>query len=390
MKSLPALLVLLVGSSALADTTGADDAEAKEDPQLVLLNANPKLGDRAKIDRLRRVLDARGILFRLPERMEATLDGRNVLIADVDAIKEAYNKLDFTTALDIVQADEARILQGVSGGDPIPALAQLSEWRGLIAAGMEDPEEAVRWFRAAVRFNPAWEPMKPGPSVRKLIKRARKETQEMGRLRVEVDPPEAMIQINGGKAQSASDKVSLPVGVHLVVISAEGRKTYGEMVDIRADKTEKLSLTLDPERKSDRAAKLVDAAVAAPPGKARLKKTRALSDMAGGATRFLVIEEGNDDNLTIRVYDLESKKVSKPLGIDSTASSAAIARKVLAALEPENMLDPRTVMVIEKQQQSRAWYERWYVWVGVAAVLGGGYLTYDYMTRDPSAVRGFQ
>ena len=389
MKSLPALLVLLVGSSALADTTGAD-AEAKEDPQLVLLNANPKLGDRAKIDRLRRVLDARGILFRLPERMEATLDGRNVLIADVDAIKEAYNKLDFTTALDIVQADEARILQGVSGGDPIPALAQLSEWRGLIAAGMEDPEEAVRWFRAAVRFNPAWEPMKPGPSVRKLIKRARKETQEMGRLRVEVDPPEAMIQINGGKAQSASDKVSLPVGVHLVVISAEGRKTYGEMVDIRADKTEKLSLTLDPERKSDRAAKLVDAAVAAPPGKARLKKTRALSDMAGGATRFLVIEEGNDDNLTIRVYDLESKKVSKPLGIDSTASSAAIARKVLAALEPENMLDPRTVMVIEKQQQSRAWYERWYVWVGVAAVLGGGYLTYDYMTRDPSAVRGFQ
>jgi hypothetical protein len=389
MKCLAALLLLVGSSVALADTE-LDSKESKEDPQLVLLNANPKLGDRGQVDRLRRVLDARGYLMSLPERMAATLDGRNVLIADVDAIKEAYNKLDFTAALDIVLADEARILQGVTGGDPIPALAQLSEWRGLIAAGMEDPDEAVRWFRAAVRFNPAWEPMKPGPSVRKLIKKARRETQEMGRLKLEVDPPEAMIQINGGKAQPAGDKVTLPVGVHLVVISADGRKTYGELVDIRADKTEKLSLTLDPERKSDRAAKLVDEAVAAPPGKARLKKARALSGMTGGATRFLVIEEGNDDKLTIRVYDLESKKVSKPVGIGSNASSAAIARKVLAALEPENMLDPRTVMVIERQQQSRAWYERWYVWVGVAAVLGGGYLGYEYMTRDPSAVRGFQ
>ena len=358
MKGLTvALLVTLLLGPAVVHADPAADLESREDPQLVLLNASPKLGDRAKIDRLRRVLDARGFLFKLPERMEATLDGRNFLIADVDAIKEAYNKLDFTAALDIVQADEARILQGVAGGDPIPALAQLSEWRGLIAAGMEDPEEAVRWFRAAARFNPAWEPMKPGPSVRKLIKKARKETPEQGRLKVDAEPAEAMIQINGGKAQPSSEKVSLPTGIHLVVISAEGRKTYAELVDIRPDKTEKLAIVLDPERKSDRAAKLVDAAITAPPGKARLKKTKALSDMTGGATRFLVIEEGTEDKLTIRVYDLETKKVSKPLGIDSTASSAAIARKVLAALEPDNMLEPTSVMLIEKQRSQR-WYER--------------------------------
>jgi len=384
---LVALLLLLASSVAIADTT--EDTESKDDPQLVLLNASPKLGDRGQVDRLRRVLDARGYLMRISDRMAATLDGRNVLIADVDAIKEAYNKLDFTTALDIVQADEARILGGVAGGDPIPALAQLSEWRGVIAAGMEDPEEAVRWFRAAARFNPAWTPMKPGPSVRKLIKRARKETATMGRLKVEVEPPEAMIQINGGKPQPASEKVSLPEGIHLVTISAEGRKTYAELVDVRADKLEKVEITLDPERKSDRAAKLVDAAITAPPGKARLKKTKALSDMTGGATRFLVIEEGNENKLTIRVYDLGSKKVSKPLDLDSSASSAAIARKVLAALEPENMMDPQTIMVIE-QQRSQRWYERWYVWVGIGAVIGGGVIGYHYMSRDPSAVRGFQ
>jgi hypothetical protein len=364
---------------------GTDPAQ-----QMVLLNASAKLGDRGQIDRIRRVLDSRGLLLKLPEKLEATLDGRNVLIADVDAIKDAYNKLDFAGALAIVQTDEARILQGAAGGDPIPALADLSEWRGLIAAGMEQPDEAVQWFRAAIRFNPAWTPDKKlaAPRVRALIKKARKETDEVGRLRIDADPETALVQIDGGKAQAASEKLALPIGVHLVVITAEGRTTYAELVDIKAEKTETIEIALDQESKSDRAAKLVDAAVAAPPGKARLKRTRLLSPVAGGATRFLVIEEGTEDKVTLRVYDIETKKVSKPLDLEGSASSAAIARKVMAALDPDNMVEPSTVMIIEKQHTQR-WYERWYVWVGVGAVLGGGIIGYQYMSREPTAVRGF-
>jgi hypothetical protein len=393
----PLLLLALTGiaSADPVDDAGGkkakgESSEVDEGQQLVLLNASAKLGDRGQIDRLRRVLDSRGLLLKLPARLEAQLDGRNVLIADIDAIKTSYEKMDFAVALEIVRADEERILQGAAGGDPIPALAELSQWRGLIAAGMEQPDEAVRWFRAAIRFNPAWTPDKKvvGPSVRTLIKKAHKEADEQGKLRVDAEPDNAMIQIDGGKPQSTAEKISLPIGMHLVVITAEGRTTYAELVDIKPDKTEKIEIALDKESKSDRAAKLVDAAVAAPPGKARLKKTKLLSPMAGGATRFLVIEEGSEDRVTVRVYDTNTKKVSKPLELEGTASSAAIARKVMAALEPDNMVEPSTVMIIEKQHTQR-WYERWYVWVGVGAIVGGGIIGYQYMSREPTAVRGF-
>jgi hypothetical protein len=381
---------------ALGGTAFADPIEEKEgkkpadDQQLVLLNASAKLGDRGQVDRLRRVLDSRGLLMKLPERMEATLDGRNVLIADVDAIRDLYNRLDFAAALEMVQANETRILAGAVGGDPVPALAALSEWRGLIAAGMDQPDEAVHWFRAAHRLNPAWTPDKKlaGPRVRPLIKKARKETDETGKLRIDADPETALVSIDGGKAQPITEKLTLPVGMHLVTITADKRKLYAEMVDIRANHVEKIEIALEQESQSDRAAKLFDAAVSAPPGKARLKRTRALSAVAGGATRFLVIEEGNEDKVTVRVYDNDTKKVSKPMELDSGASSATIARKVMAALDPDNMVEPSTVMIIEKQRSQR-WYERWYVWVGVAAIAGGSFLTYQYATREPTTVRGF-
>jgi hypothetical protein len=392
--AVPLLLLALTGiaSADPVDDAGGKKAKVEVDDgnqqQLVLLNAGTRLG--GQVDRLRRVLDSRGLLLKLPARLEAQLDGRNVVIADLDAIKDAYNKLDFAAALQIVQADEARILQAAVGGDPIPALAELSQWRGMIAAGMEQPDEAVRWFRAALRFNPGWTPDKKlaAPRVRTLIKKAHREAEEQGRLRVDAEPDNAMIQIDGGKPQSAAEKVTLPAGVHLVIVTAEGRTTYAELVDIKPDKTEKIEIALDKESKSDRAAKLVDAAVAAPPGKARLKKTKLLSDVAGGATRFLVIEEGNEDKVTVRVYDTNTKKVSKPLDLEGTASSAAIARKVMAALDPDNMVEPSTVMIIEKNRSQR-WYERWYVWVGVGAIVGGGIIGYQYMAREPTSVRGF-
>jgi hypothetical protein len=102
-----------------------------EDPanQLVLMNAANKLGDIGKIDRVRRVLDSRGMLRKLPERLEAALDGRNVLVADLDAIQDAYAQFDAVTALKLIEADETRALQNVTSGDRSGA-PQLSEWRG--------------------------------------------------------------------------------------------------------------------------------------------------------------------------------------------------------------------------------------------------------------------
>ena len=383
MRSLlAALAFILVANPAFAGE--------EEDQQVVVINAASKLGSVGQIARLRRVLDSRNMLVKLDKNLEATLDGRNVLIADVDAIKEAYGSADYETALKIIDTDETRILGEAVSRDPIPALAELSQWRGIIAAALNQQDEALRWFRAAYRFNPAWviDKKLASPRVRSLVKKAKREVTEMGTLRVNTDPEDARISIDGGEARAAGEKITLPVGKHLVMITAPKRKPYVELVDITQDETFRIDINLDDESTLDRAARLVDATAAAPAGKPRLKRARALAKLTG-VPRMLVIEDGGEDHVMVRLYDVDTKKVSKPLELDDQASSAAIARKVLAALEPDNMLEPTSVMVIEKPARSQRWYERWYVWAAVAAIGVGTYAGYEYMSREPTSVRGF-
>jgi len=384
------LAILLATSPARADQP--DDPAARQptaDDQLVLLNASSRIGVLDQIDRLRRALDQRGLLARLPERLEATLDGRNVVIGDLDAIKQAYGRQDYDMARKLIEADEARILSSMTAGDPMPALAQLGELRALIAVAEEHNDEAVAWFRATYRFNPAQTPEKQltSPRVRTIIKQARSETTTTGRLRIDADPETATFQVDGGKPLPVSERIELPVGIHVVQITAPGRKSYAELLEIHDGKLERLAIALDLESKQDRAAKLVDATVAAPAGQARFKSVKGLSRLTG-VNRMLVIEEGADDHVTVRLYDVETRKVSKPLDLEGSASSAAIAQKVLAALDPENVAEAGPVMVIERSRPAM-WYEHWYVWAAAAALVGGGIAGYEYLGRQPTTIRGF-
>ncbi len=391
---LAALGLGLVLATSMAQAEPLDDDPVADRPaaagtadQLVLLNASARIGSIGQVDRLRRVLGQRGLLARLPQRLEATLDGRNVLIEDLDAIKDAYGRQDYGAAKQLIEADELRVLSRLSGGDPLPALAQLSELHGLIAVAEDRDDEAVAWFRAAYRFNPAQSLDKQltSPRVRTMIKRARTETASTGRLRIDAEPDTATFQVDGGKLQPVGEKLELPVGFHLVQITALGRTASAQLVLVREGKLDKLAITLDTESKQDRAARLVDATVAAPAGKARWSSVRGLSRLTG-VNRMLVIEEGADDHITLRVYDVETSKVSRPLELEGSASSAMIAHKVLAALDPENMTEA-SAMALEHHEQR--WYERWYVWAGVALVLGGGVAGYEYLNREPTSIKGF-
>ncbi|MBL9018996.1 MAG: PEGA domain-containing protein, partial [Myxococcales bacterium] len=247
----------------------------------------------------------------------------------------------------------------------------------------------IGWFRTSYRFNPARQVDKKlaSPTVRKLMKKARRETTAIGWLRVQAEPAEAEVRIDGGKAQPADGKIELPVGVHLVMVTADGYTTYPEMIEIRESKTEAMPIALEQESTDDRAAKLVDATVTAAPGKARLKKAKALSNVTG-TKRYLIIEDAGDDRVTVRLYDTDMRKVSKPVDLLDTASSATIMRLVNAALDPDNLVDATQITVIQQERKQR-WYERWYVWVGVGAVIGGGALSYHYLTREPTSIRGF-
>jgi hypothetical protein len=352
----------------------------------------PKLGSVGQIARLRRVLDQRNMLVKLDKNLEATLDGRNVLVADADAIREAYSTADYETALKIIEDDERRILVEAVSRDPIPALAELSQWRGIIAAALNQQDEALGWFRAAYRFNPAWviDKKLASPRVRSLVKRAKREPDETGTLRVNTDPEDAKISIDGGAARVAGEKVSLPVGKHLVLITAEKRKPYAELVDIVSSETYRIDMTLDPESTLDRAARLVDASAAAPAGKPRLKRAKALAKLTG-VTRILFIEDGAEDHVQIRLYDVDTKKVSKPVELGNDTSSQAIARQVVSALDPDNLVDVNTIVVTHHDGPAKPtpFYKKWYFWAAVGAVAVGGYATYDYMSREPTSVRGF-
>ena len=231
--TLASLLILALAHGALAKetrtaTTLPHPPTRRTSDQLVLVNAASRLGDVGKIEKLRKVLDSRGLLVKLPRRLEAALDGRAVQISDVDAIKDAYANQDFGTALKIIEEDEARILLAAAAGDPLPALSELAEWRGLIAAQKNNEDEAIDWFRTSYRFNSARQVDKrlASPAVRKLMKKARHETDAIGKLLVKADPDTAMVQIDGDKPQPSGTKIELPAGTHLVTITAEGRTSY--------------------------------------------------------------------------------------------------------------------------------------------------------------------
>jgi hypothetical protein len=171
-------------------------------------------------------------------------------------------------------------------------------------------------------------------------------------------------------------------------VTAEGFNTYAEFVDVKEGAFERFEIELDKESKADRAAKIVDATMAAAPGKARLAKVKRLAKLTK-QTRYLVVESGgSDSDMKFRMYDIDAIKVSKPIVLTGSETSQEITAKIVAALDPDNMLDPSSIMIVEKQRSQR-WYERWYVWVGIGAVLGGGILTYQYMSREPETVRGF-
>jgi len=383
---LASLLMLAFAPTAIA-APDVDDDRIEDESGLVLVNAAAKLGDLGKIEKLRKVLDARGLLHKLPRGLEAALDGRALQIGDVDAIKDAYANEEYDVALKMIGEDETRILKSAAAGDPLPALAELAEWRGLIAARQSNEDEAIQWFRAAHRFNSARQVDKQlaSPTVRVMMKKARKEATELGRLRVDADPETAMMQLDGGKPQPTGMKVALPAGYHLVTVTADGRTSYSEIVEIKEGKIEKFAISLDKESSDDKAAKLVDATVSAAPGKARLKLAKKLSRVTG-TKRYLMIENTGEDHVTVRFYDVDMKKVSKPVDLLDSASSATIMRLVNEALDPDAMVDATQITVIQTERRQR-WYERWYVWVGVGAVIGGGVLGYQYMSREPTAVR---
>ncbi|MEO8839980.1 MAG: PEGA domain-containing protein [Kofleriaceae bacterium] len=380
--------MVLTTATAHADRHLITVADRDSDEQIVVVNAAGTTS--GQIARIHRALDQRGMLFHLDDTLEATLEGRNPLTEDLESIKNAYASADFDSALKIIDEDEKRLLEHGTGDVPI-SLSLLEGWRGMIAAHQNREGDALRYFRAAVRFNPAWAIDKklPSPQIRSIIINAHREVSETGTLRTVIEPDNATVTIDGNEQKAAGGRIKLPVGYHLVQISADGMKTLAEIVDIADGKAEKIDETLQPAGQLDKAAKLLDEAVAAPPGE-RLERARSLATLTG-SNRILMIEGANEDHVNVRLYDISLKKVSKTFSLDGSASSAAIVHDVKSAFEggTSNTLpsDPRDDG--EDGSHSSKWYSKWYWYAGAAVLLGGIILTYDYASREPTTLKGF-
>lgn len=384
-----ALALTLASSTAAYADHHSDDGEERAGDQVVVVNAS---GDNpGQVERIHRVLDQRHMLFHVSESLEATLEGRSVVTADLELIRHAYASADFATALKIISEDEKKLLLR-GGADLTISLSTLAGWRGLIAAADDKDDESLRQFRAAVRFNPAYQIDKrlPSPKVKATISKAHHEVEVTGLLKTTVDPEEATVVVDGNDAKPATEKRKLPIGLHLVQISARDKKSHAEIVDIDDVKPVRLEVTLDPESMADKAVKLVDESAAAPSGAARLERARALAKLVG-IDRLLFVEGASEDGVKVRLYDVGTKRISKALTFDPNESSATIVADIKSALDPSTV-DVGTTIVGhegEPEHDGDRWYNHWYVWAGAAVVVGGLALTYSYETRDPTSIKGF-
>lgn len=386
-----ALALILASTTAAYADDHSDDGERAPADQLVVVNAS---GDNpGQVERIHRVLEKRDMLFHVSPSLEATLEGRSVLTQDLELIRHAYASADFAAALKVISEDENKLLQH-GGADLTISLSTLAGWRGLIAAADDKDDESLRQFRAALRMNPAYQIDKklPSPKVKATISKAHHELDATGVLRTTVDPEDATVTVDGNDAKPASDKRKLAIGLHLVQISAQERKTHAEIVDIDDAKPVRIEVTLDPESLADKAVKLVDESAAAPSGAARLDRARALAKLVG-VNRLLFVEGANDDGVKVRLYDTQAKKISKALTFDPNESSASIASQIKSALDPGAAVDGNTVIIGHDgdppEHDDQRWYNHWYIWAGAAVVVGGLALTYSYESRDPTSIKGF-
>jgi tetratricopeptide (TPR) repeat protein len=371
-------LIALVALAAPRLAVAEDDD--LDDEGVALVNAaSPDVlkASERQLLRLRKRLDALGALHPTPPEVAAALDGSTA--ADLAPIKDAFARFDYDGAEELL---EQAINDLLNAGDPeriASPLAGLLHWRGMIADELDDPADAETWFAAAYRLDPE-RPIDretTPPRVRRVIQKARTAERPDGRIQIElidVDEDAARIAVDGGPGTRLGGPLGVAAGYHLVVVTAPRRSAFAKLVRVGANRTVELEVELAPESDVSRARRARDAVVAARSDKARLKKARPLARITG-ARKLLVIE--GEDELTVRVFDLDARTVSSPMSLRQASRTAVLAE--LLGVEQG----------FRERDRDRAWYERWYVWVGVAALAGGGYATWELTHREPTSIRGF-
>ncbi len=386
MRGRPIIATTLLAMTAFIGVIGgtgvasADSEDDDEDGVAVVNAASPTAGHASErqLARLRKRLDALGALHPTTPELAAALDGSAG--ANLVPIKAAFEKFDYDGAEELL---EQAINDLLTAGDPeriAAPLAELLHWRGMISDELDDASDAETWFAASYRLDPEHpiDRESTPPRVRRVIEKARTAQRPDGRIAIELvdlDDDAVRAAVDGGPLTRLGGPLGVAAGYHLVVVTAPRRSPFAKLVKVGPNRTVALSVELSPESEVARARRARDAVGAARSDKARLKKARPLAKITG-ARKLLVIE--GEDELTVRVFDLDARTVSAPMSLREASRTSVLAE----------MLGVEGGFGRERDRD-RAWYERWYVWVGVVALAGGGYATWELTHREPTSIRGF-
>ncbi len=363
--------------SAMGTARAEDDDEADEGVALVNAAApGVAPASERQLARLRKRLDALGALHPTPPELAAALDGS--ASSDIGPIKEAFEKFDYDGAEELL---EQSINDLLTTGDPerlAAPLAELLHYRGLIADELDDASDAETWFAASYRLDPdrPVDRESTPPRVRRVIEKARNAERPDGKIAVElveIDEETVRVAVDGGPPTRLGGPLDVTSGYHLLVVTAPRKSPFAKLVRVSPNRTVAISVELSPESEVARARRARDAVGAARSDKVRLKKARPLAKITG-ARKLRVIE--GEEELTVRVFDLDARTVSAPMSLRDASRTAMLA-------------DLLGVEGGFSRERDRQWYERWYVWAGVAVLAGGGYATWELTHREPTSIRGF-
>lgn len=315
--------------------------------------------------RLRRILDSQDRLAQQPDLVEAALGGVPIGRPSFDEVRKAFSDFRYQDAEALLESLSDRLLASGSV-DAIKPLAEVLWWRGLIAA-VDDREKVTEqrrksklYFTAAFALDAelTTDSAVTPPRVRLLMDEARRGRPEQGLLQLEADADDAELSIDGGSSTELLPEQEIPIGLHLVQITAPERGAVLRLVEVTKGGAVRLSVELPPEAKPDTVRRLISQAASVPDGKPRVPVLTRLSKVVGAQQLLLVEGVEADKRAKIRLYDLPKRRMSQQFSFTPSDSSQSVAALV-----------DRAYRFADGPEPERRWYQRWQLWAGVGVAV---------------------
>lgn len=374
---------------------GSEPASAETPAAAVVVNLAGEPAARAaaeaEVTAVRRGLAERGLVRALPPELAEVVEGETALRGfqlDLEPVRQAYAGFAYDRAQELLEQASEEVLDRAPEGQLGRFLGEILFWRGKVAVAAGDRAAAARWFAGAIAVAPAVHPdpaVDPPLVVRAFARARRRRAPPAGVVAITASAG-TLLRVDQQPAQPAAGELSLPAGLHLLVLTAPGRERRAALVEVPARGRIEVDGELPVESRAHQVARAIAVAGAVAPGAARLSALGSLGGLLG-ARRLVVIEAGDQGGLVARLYDLDAATASAPVALgdpEAMAMALGLVTPPPAELKPPPEPEQRAdlVAVPARRERDRPWYRRWWLWsvVGAAAAT----TTVLILTRDQS------